>query len=120
MCLFLLGMILQLFMFCWNGNEMSEASELVAQAAYNSQWVPAQRNVRKLMLLTTLRAQRPVYLTAGKFSRLSMATYATVRNYFLIKLHFLQIYCTVLDFTWIYLLLYGFKECEQVNIIMKT
>lgn len=53
----------------------------VSEAAYNSDWhICGCTKYRRMLLLLMVRAQRPVYVAAGKFIPLSIETYTTVNN----------------------------------------
>lgn len=70
-----IAMFFQLLIYCWNGHELSVQSLMVGQAAYESKWINADDNTKKSLILIIARAQRPCYLTAGKFSKLSLETF---------------------------------------------
>lgn len=70
------------FIHCWYGNQISVYSTEVAVAAYNCNWVDADDDIRKSLLLIILRAQRECYLTVGKFSKVTLETFLNVSNKF--------------------------------------
>lgn len=70
---------IQVFLYCWWGNELTIANEALALGAaetYNPEGTITRAKALKLMII---RAQRPLFLTAGKFAPLSMQTYKGVR-----------------------------------------
>nr|XP_022899911.1 odorant receptor 49b-like [Onthophagus taurus]XP_022899913.1 odorant receptor 49b-like [Onthophagus taurus] len=78
MASFTTAMFFQLLIYCWNGNEISVYSVLVAKAAYNCDWLQADKDIKTSIMLIMMRAQRPLYLTAGKFSKISLETFTAV------------------------------------------
>lgn len=53
----------------------------LCEAAYNSDWhICGCTKYRRMLLLLMVRAQRPVYVAAGKFIPLSIETYTTVNR----------------------------------------
>lgn len=75
---FLSAMIFQILFYSWNGNELSIASEEIAKTIYDIDWIPANNGTKHIVIQSMQRAQKPVYLTIGKFSDLSMTTFVTV------------------------------------------
>lgn len=76
----LLAMIFQLLIFSWNGNELSIASEEIANVVYDIDWIMANNSTKRLIILIMQRAQKPVYITLGKFANLSMTTFVMVQK----------------------------------------
>ncbi|XP_044739974.1 odorant receptor 4-like [Chrysoperla carnea] len=76
--LYLTWVLYQLFIYCYFGQEISTESELIAEAAYNCEWIGTEHKVQTSLMLLINRSQRPLYLTAGKFSKLSLETYASI------------------------------------------
>ncbi|XP_017777281.1 PREDICTED: odorant receptor 4-like [Nicrophorus vespilloides] len=69
--------LLQFFIYCSVGNELTFQSGLVAESAYNCDW---ERNTNNLFLMRSLamiiqRAQRPETLTVGGLMQLSFANF---------------------------------------------
>ncbi|XP_049536342.1 putative odorant receptor 19b [Anopheles darlingi] len=75
--------LLVLFMFdtaetvayCYSGDVLSSAGSLVAKAVYDVNWESQTAAVQSDLQLILLRAQRPVGVTAGKFSFMSIALF---------------------------------------------
>ncbi|XP_050305967.1 putative odorant receptor 92a [Anthonomus grandis grandis] len=80
MLLFLLAMMCQLGVYCWFGNEIILNSAAIRKACYDSDWVDYSVRVRKILFIIMERGKRPLYLTAGKFSILSLASFTSVIN----------------------------------------
>lgn len=107
MASFTVAITFQLLIYCWNGNEVSLYSEKVADAAYDCRWLNASREVKLSLLLIMERAQRRSYLTAGKFSKLSLETFTAVSIRKLINDGLNKCVWFVLDFSWVSIVLYG-------------
>ncbi|XP_017782132.1 PREDICTED: odorant receptor Or2-like [Nicrophorus vespilloides] len=65
-------------MYCYWGNEVSDASLGVAQAAAEVDWVDLPGNISKSLIMVILRAQKPLHITAGKLFPLSMTTFMSI------------------------------------------
>nr|ALR72572.1 odorant receptor 29 [Colaphellus bowringi] len=66
--------LLQLTLFCWSGNGITEGFDSINTALYESEWLSCSRRFKKSMILTMTRLQRPVLLSLGGFSPLTLAT----------------------------------------------
>ncbi|XP_049817792.1 odorant receptor 94a-like [Aethina tumida] len=80
MCFYFMAMIVQLSIYCWNGNEIILKSTATRDACYNSNWIKCGSSIRKMLFIISERSKRPLYLSAGKFSKLSLATFTSVIN----------------------------------------
>nr|AXM05152.1 odorant receptor [Campoletis chlorideae] len=76
--LYLCGMIYQIFIYCWHGNELALHSERIALAAYSGKWWKFDNRYKNTLIILILRAQRPLVLTAGKILILSLETFTSV------------------------------------------
>lgn len=61
------------------------SSSSIAEGVYNSNWYNGQSTIKKQLLLVMLRAQRPQYLTALKFSNVSLMSFTLVTIKFEIR-----------------------------------
>lgn len=82
MACFTFLMFYQLFMFCWNGDEVLGLSLDIAFAVYDSEWFLCDVEIQKAIISIIQRAQRPLQISAGKFAFLTLETYMNVRNLF--------------------------------------
>ncbi|XP_018566967.1 odorant receptor Or2-like [Anoplophora glabripennis] len=82
------AMMCQLGMYCWFGNEIIVKVNICAiflssdtkTACYESDWIDCEVKVRKILIIIMERSKRPLFLTAGKFSVLSLNSFTTVMN----------------------------------------
>ncbi|XP_056637746.1 odorant receptor 4-like [Diorhabda sublineata] len=70
--------LLQLMLFCYFGNEITLASQEIRNALFDCDWFGSSVRFRKTMIITMVRTQRPLYLTIGKFSPLTLSTIVAV------------------------------------------
>lgn len=77
----LVSSLLQIFMLCYYGNKLANASVKVAQAAYDSGWYRHRFENGKDVRLMLQRAQKPIFLTAYKFSVVSLEVFSSVSNF---------------------------------------
>lgn len=77
--IFLTGSLVQVLILCYYGNKLSFASENVSIAVYSSGWERGEnRRMRNAVLLMMQRSQKPSFISAYKFSKVSLEAYATV------------------------------------------
>ncbi|XP_013164627.1 PREDICTED: odorant receptor 49a-like [Papilio xuthus] len=68
---FFVAMIIQLAIQCFTGNELTYQAKLVADSVMECQWERMPARVRKMLLLTMMRAQKPLHLTAAGFANMN-------------------------------------------------
>nr|AQN78420.1 olfactory receptor 18 [Meteorus pulchricornis] len=62
-------------MYCTGGEYLIASSNALHSAAYNSLWYNSGQTFRMEITMIINRAQRPLYITAGKFSPISLTTF---------------------------------------------
>nr|UEN71222.1 olfactory receptor 39 [Gregopimpla kuwanae] len=75
MILYLLAILVQIFIYCWYGNEVMIKSIEVGNAAYAMDWTLLNVNIRKNILILMIRALRPIKFTSGYIMVLSIDSY---------------------------------------------
>ncbi|KAK9738259.1 7tm Odorant receptor [Popillia japonica] len=80
---YLLGVIVQLGLYCWFGNQLTLKAANVPIAVWESQWLETRKPYKVCMLLTMMRMKRPLLINAGKFVPLILETQIAVRIYLL-------------------------------------
>nr|QZH55107.1 odorant receptor 11 [Achelura yunnanensis] len=75
---YLLNMTFQVFIYCYQGNQLSEESMEVEGAAYECPWYSYSSATRRSLLVLMTRCRRPARLTAGGFTTLSLASYMAI------------------------------------------
>ncbi|XP_068633654.1 odorant receptor 46a-like [Battus philenor] len=78
MTTYLLNMIFQVFLYCYQGNQLSEESLAVSVAAYESQWHSFSVTQRRSLLIVMTRCRRAARITAGGFTVLSLASFMAI------------------------------------------
>ncbi|XP_071056027.1 odorant receptor 4-like [Onthophagus taurus] len=69
---------LQIFLYCFWGNEVRIESELVSDAFWEMNFTGTDVRFQKKLIFILRRSQKPIVITAGKFTDLSLKTYAWV------------------------------------------
>ncbi|XP_050315801.1 odorant receptor 4-like [Anthonomus grandis grandis] len=75
---YMAAMFFQLFLYCWFGNEVTLKFEEIPRYIWESNWLATDKTFKKNMIFTMMRARRPVYFTAGKFSPLTLPTFVSI------------------------------------------
>ncbi|KAG6456404.1 hypothetical protein O3G_MSEX009704 [Manduca sexta] len=73
---YLLNMTFQVFIYCYQGNQLS--SSQVAGAAYSSPWYLYPVPLRRSLLIVMVRSRRVAKITAGGFTTLSLASFMAI------------------------------------------
>lgn len=73
----------QMLLFTWSCNEIMVHSSEVGEAAYRAKWyvmpeTTAGRAIRTGLMMVVMRAQKPSYLTAGKFTPITLRSFTAV------------------------------------------
>ncbi|PNF24115.1 hypothetical protein B7P43_G03246 [Cryptotermes secundus] len=74
----LISALIEQGMFYWFGGELLEESSQILNAAYHCEWHTANSKFRKDLHILMERAKRPVKLTAGGFSALTLENFTKV------------------------------------------
>nr|QLI62068.1 odorant receptor 25 [Streltzoviella insularis] len=75
---YLLNMSFQVFLYCYQGNQLSEESIEIAGAAYFAPWYAFSARLRRAMLVLMTRSRRVARLTAGGFTTLSLTSFMAI------------------------------------------
>ena len=60
-------MITESFVYGYASDYLLTQSESIVQAVYSSAWYDLENRVKKDIIFVMMRAQTPLYITAGKF-----------------------------------------------------
>ncbi|CAF4907808.1 unnamed protein product [Pieris macdunnoughi] len=75
---YLLNMMEQIFIYCYEGNELAVESENVARSAYEWPWYTCSVRVHRSTLILMTRCGRTAKLTAGGFTSLSLDSFMRI------------------------------------------
>ncbi|XP_074037331.1 odorant receptor 46a [Leptinotarsa decemlineata] len=75
---YFIAMMIQLAIYCWFGNEIIVKSLDIRDSCYNFKWFESDLKARKTITIIMERSKKPMLLTAGKFSVLSLQSYTSV------------------------------------------
>ncbi|XP_047533644.1 odorant receptor Or1-like [Vanessa atalanta] len=78
MVAYLTVMMLQVFLYCYQGNQLVEESEGVSGAAYECPWYILNIPIRRSLLLVMTRTRRAARLTAAGFTELSLSSFMSI------------------------------------------
>ncbi|XP_050308551.1 odorant receptor 49b-like [Anthonomus grandis grandis] len=60
-------LVVQIFILSWSANDINIQSLDIANAVYESNWIDQSEEVKKIMYIMLMRAQKPLILTIGSF-----------------------------------------------------
>ncbi|KAJ3664416.1 hypothetical protein Zmor_008590 [Zophobas morio] len=72
------SMIVEIFIYCWFGNEVEIKSSIIPYAAFQSTWVGLPTEIQKILITFTLRTQRPIKMSALNLFYLSLDTFKSI------------------------------------------
>ncbi|GAB1860537.1 Odorant receptor [Camponotus japonicus] len=78
MLLYLSGMLLQLFYYCWYGNELELKSKGIATAIYSSDWTKATPQDRKSLIFIMINSQKGIMFSYHGIFALSLNTFTWI------------------------------------------
>nr|QNH68058.1 odorant receptor 34 [Apriona germarii] len=74
----MVAMCFQLTLYCWFGNEVTLKAAELPLCIWQSEWIEADNDFKKSMILTMMRAKKPLYLTVGNFAPLTLSTFIVI------------------------------------------
>ncbi|XP_012229844.2 odorant receptor 46a-like isoform X1 [Linepithema humile] len=78
LCLYLGSMLLQIFFYCWYGNELNLKSKGIANAIFSSNWTIATTRERKTLMLLMLISQNGLVFSYHGICTLSLKTFTWI------------------------------------------
>ncbi|XP_033175465.1 odorant receptor Or1-like [Bombus impatiens] len=75
---YLCCMLMQVYLYCWFGNEVTLKSNKVRDAIYDMDWTMLPTEVMKSLLLILIRTDRPVKMTSGHVVVLSSQSFVSI------------------------------------------
>ncbi|KAL0112603.1 hypothetical protein PUN28_012117 [Cardiocondyla obscurior] len=73
-----IGMFIQIYMYCWSGNEVILKSTSLGNAIYCMNWPLLSSNERKELLIIMLRSSIPLKFTSSFLITLSLQSYSNI------------------------------------------
>ncbi|EFN72308.1 Putative odorant receptor 22c, partial [Camponotus floridanus] len=78
MIMYVLCMFVQIFVYCWAGNEVILKSTGLSDAVYEMDWISMPINKQKDLLIIMKRSTRPIIFTSSFLVTLSLESYVNV------------------------------------------
>ncbi|KAL4718094.1 hypothetical protein ACJJTC_015312, partial [Scirpophaga incertulas] len=75
MATYILNMMFQVFIYCYQGNQLTQESSEIAGAVYQCPWYKMSKPLQRSLLIVMTRSQRLAKITAGGFTTLSLASF---------------------------------------------
>ncbi|KAF7262836.1 hypothetical protein GWI33_003996 [Rhynchophorus ferrugineus] len=75
---YFIAVLCQFSVYCWFGNQITLAAAEIPFALYKSDWFGCSQRYKKSMLMTMTRMRKPLYISIGKFSPLTLTTLLAV------------------------------------------
>ncbi|XP_053679716.1 odorant receptor 4-like [Anopheles nili] len=77
---YLPGAILQLYLFCWYAQNITDEARLVADHIYNIPWYLSDPALQKTILTFMVKAQKPAGVTASKFYMVTLQSFQRISS----------------------------------------
>ncbi|KAG5343247.1 OR46A protein, partial [Acromyrmex heyeri] len=122
MFLYLSGMLLQLFYYCWYGNELELKSKGIATTVYSCNWTMATPRERRSLMLIMISSQKGIMFSYHGVFTLSLNTFAWVSK----VCRYIHIMCTFIHQLFktvdicrytIFFLIYEFTIFDVIEVI---
>ncbi|XP_059061480.1 odorant receptor Or1-like [Achroia grisella] len=75
---YLANMMFQVFIYCYQGNQLSHESSDISSAAYLCPWYMMSPKLRRDLLIVMIRSRRIAKITAGGFTTLSLDSFMAI------------------------------------------
>nr|WIG65271.1 odorant receptor 28 [Hippodamia variegata] len=75
---YIASMLVQIFVYCFFGNDLVMESNGITEAIYMSDWYTYDTSCKKILILIMERAKKPLVQSAGNVSVLSLQLFVTV------------------------------------------
>nr|UTQ11400.1 odorant receptor 27 [Holotrichia oblita] len=75
---YLLAIEIQVVVYCYVGSKLTHSALDIPSAIYESNWLTASLTYKKTMIITMMRMQKPIHITIGKFSPLTLNTFLSI------------------------------------------
>ncbi|KAH8357569.1 hypothetical protein KR200_010366 [Drosophila serrata] len=72
------GVLCQIFLYCWFGNEVFEQSKTLSSSAFRCDWLQFDVRFRKRLVTFMVNADRPFLFTAGGFMGLTLTSFTNI------------------------------------------
>ncbi|KAJ3635798.1 hypothetical protein MTP99_008677 [Tenebrio molitor] len=73
-----MAIIVEIFMYCWFGNDVEIKSENISGAVFQSDWTSGLLNTKKTMIYFIMRCQTPLKMSALNLFYLSLDTFVRI------------------------------------------
>ncbi|KAJ3663408.1 hypothetical protein Zmor_007674 [Zophobas morio] len=75
---YVLGLAVELYVFCWYGNEIEIKTSKIPYCIYSSNWIDISLGVNKNIFIFVERCQKPLKITAINLFDLSLKTFVVI------------------------------------------
>ncbi|XP_058805756.1 uncharacterized protein LOC131672509 [Phymastichus coffea] len=89
-CVLMVSFTFNIFTFCYIGEQLSEQCSNIGNVVYNVSWYRLSSNDARSLLMIIMSTHRPVVLTAGKMTSLSILSFSKVLKASLTYLNMLR------------------------------
>ncbi|KAL0119576.1 hypothetical protein PUN28_007789 [Cardiocondyla obscurior] len=71
-------MLMQIFLYCWYGNEVTLKSTEIGSAIYEMDWSVLPADLMKTLLMIITRSKKPIKITSGNIITLSNESFMKI------------------------------------------
>ncbi|KAH8297644.1 hypothetical protein KR054_004666 [Drosophila jambulina] len=72
------GVLCQIFLYCWFGNEVFEQSKTLSTSGFRCDWLQFDVRFRRCLVIFMVNADRPFLFTAGGFMGLTLTSFTNI------------------------------------------
>ncbi|XP_051164856.1 odorant receptor 33a-like [Leptopilina boulardi] len=75
---YILCILIQLFLFCWFGNELMLCSNNLQSAVYETDWLYFENKTKKSLIIIMIRTGRPILISAGSMVLVNLNSFVII------------------------------------------
>ncbi|XP_054728310.1 odorant receptor 7a-like [Anastrepha obliqua] len=80
-CIYILAVVVEIFPTCYYAQCLIDDSNQLSNVIFHSQWIDQSKEYRQLLIFFMQRAQRPMYLTAGKLFPVTLNSFVSIAKF---------------------------------------
>lgn len=75
---YIICILIQLFLFCWFGNQLMLCSNNLQDAVYETDWLCFENKTKKSLLIIMIRTGKPILISAGSIILVNLSSFVII------------------------------------------
>lgn len=77
---FMIPMVLEIFLPCYFGNDLSIASKLLGESLFHSEWANGSNKLKQIVMIFMENTKKEIKITAFGLFNVNLATFTSIGN----------------------------------------